>query len=172
MRMDPGLDTGPVIAQRSEPVRPDDTAQSLSERLARLGAALLTDVLPGYLAGRLTPQPQDNARATYAPQLRKDDGHLDFSQSAVELARRVRALSPWPGAFAVWNAQPLKILKSAVVDMAPGEPGRVAEAADGPVVACGAGGLLLLEVQPPGRRPMTATAYVRGARDFIGAKLG
>ncbi len=125
MQMDAGLDTGPILAQRSEPIRPDDTTLTLGERLARLGAALLVEVLPDYLAGKLTAQPQDHTRATVAPQLKKEDGHLDFSRPAVELERRVRAFRPWPGAFASWSGRPLKIICAAALTLGEAEPGQV-----------------------------------------------
>ena len=171
MRMDAGLDTGPILAQRSEPIRPDDTALTLGERLAPLGATLLLEALPDYLAGKLTAQPQDESQATYAPQLKKEDGHLDFSRPAVELERQVRAFTPWPGAFAVWDGQPFKVLCVAVVTMPQTAPGQVIHTNHGPAVGCGAGGLQLLEVQPAGKKPMPAADFVRGARHFIGARL-
>ena len=171
MRMDAGLDTGPTLARRAGPIRPDDTTQALAERLAQLGAALLIEVLPDYLAGKLAPDPQDDSRATYAPQLKKEDGHLDFTRPAAELERRVRAFTPWPGAFAFWRGQPLKIVRVALARAESGAPGEVIPAEAGPVIVCGAGGLALLEVQPPGKRPISAADFVRGARHFIRAKL-
>jgi methionyl-tRNA formyltransferase len=172
MRMDVGLDTGPILAQRAEPIHPDDTSLTLSERLSHLGATLLLDVLPDYLAGTLPAQPQDEAHATYAPQLKKEDGHLDFTQPAADLERRVRAFTPWPGAFARWQDQPIKILRAAIANHVNGSVGEVIKTPQGPAVACGSGGLLLLEVQPPGKKPMSAADFVRGARGFIGARLG
>jgi methionyl-tRNA formyltransferase len=171
MQMDAGLDTGPILAQRSEPIRPDDTTFTLGERLAPLGATLLLEALPDYLAGKLTARPQDESQATYAPQLKKEDGHLDFSRPAVELERQVRAFTPWPGAFAVWDGQPFKILCAAVVNMTQAAPGRVINTDRGPAVGCGAGSLRLVEVQPAGKKPMPAADFVRGARHFIGARL-
>jgi methionyl-tRNA formyltransferase len=177
MRMDPGLDTGPILAQRRLPIQPDDTTASLSARLAQTGADLLVDSLPAYLAGELLPQPQDNTQATYAPQLKKEDGHLDFTRPAAELARRVRALTPWPGAFALWPAaegrapQPLKVLRAAALDERLAEAGQVVATPHGPAVGAGAGALLLLEVQPPGKRPMPALDFARGARGFTGQRL-
>ncbi len=171
MRMDEGLDTGPMLACRAEPIRPNDTTATLTLRLARLGAELLLATLPDYLAGRAQPESQAEARATYAPQLKKSDGHLDFTRPADELERRVRALQPWPIAFANWDGRPLRIWRAQVDQAAGGPPASVAATAAGPVVACGAGGLRLLEVQPPGKRPMSAAEFARGARHFIGATL-
>lgn len=178
MRMDVGLDTGPVLAQRTAPIDPADTTLSLTERLARLGAQSLADCLPDYLSGRLPPQPQEDALATYAPQLKKEDGHLNFSRPAVHLERRVRACVPWPGAFALWPdpaggaARPLRVLRAAALDEQVGTPGEVVLTARGPAVGCNPGALLLLEVQPPGRRAMPALDFARGARGLIGAVLG
>jgi len=171
MRMDVGLDTGPILAQRPEAIHPDDTSLTLSERLSRLGANLLLEVLPDYLAGKLPPQPQTESLATYTPQLKKEDGHLDFTQPAADLERRVRAFTPWPGAFAIWQNQPMKVLRAAIIESLNGEPGEVAQTPQGPAVVCGSGGLLLLEVQPPSKKPMSAADFARGARNFIGAKL-
>ncbi len=97
MLMDAGVDTGPLISQKSTPVLPDENAGSLLQRLSLLGAELLLESLPAYLQGNLPPVPQDHSRATLAPMLAKKDGLLDFSLSAVELVRRVRAFNPWPG---------------------------------------------------------------------------
>jgi methionyl-tRNA formyltransferase len=171
MQMDAGLDTGPMLAKCVEPIQPVDTTATLTERLAARGADLLSEKLTAYLAGELPPQPQDDAQATYAPQLKKEDGHLDFTRSAAELERRVRALTPWPGAFALWRGQPVKILRAAVADQARGEPGEVVSLAEGVAVACTQGALRLLEIQPAGKRAMPAADFARGARNFIGSRL-
>jgi len=177
MRMDPGLDTGPMLASRALPIQPDDTTGSLTSRLAPVGASLLLETIPEYLAGRLPPVAQDEARATYAPQLKKEDGQLDFSQPASALERRVRALLPWPGTFAIWpdavtgEARQLKVLRAAVLDHSVGAVGEVVATPQGPAVGTQDGALLLLEVQPPGKRPMPAADFARGARGFIGARL-
>ena len=170
MKMDAGLDTGPMLARRTEAIRPDDTTATLSARLAEVGAALLIQTLPDYLNGALAPQAQDDALATYAPQLKKEDGHLDFTRAAVELERRVRAFNPWPGAFALWNGQPLKVLRARVIE-SHGDPGVVRQTLEGLAVTCGEGALLLEVVQPAGKRAMRADEFVRGARGFIGARM-
>jgi methionyl-tRNA formyltransferase len=171
MQMDVGLDTGPMLAQRAEPIRPDDTTASLTERLAHIGAELLIETLPGYLAGALEPQAQDDALATYAPQLKKEDGHLNFTQPAEELERRVRAFTPWPGAFALWEGQSLKLLRAVPIRGSQAAPGLVFQHPHGPAVGCGAGALRLIEIQPAGKKPMLAADFARGARRFVGAML-
>lgn len=174
MQIDPGLDTGPILAQRPEPIRPDDTTSTLSERLARLGADLLIEVLPGWLAGEIRPVPQDDAAATLAPQLRKEDGRLDWTRPAVELERRVRAFSPWPGAFTTLGGLVLHVRSAALAEHgAAGEPGRVILLDQGRIgVVTGRGVLELKEVQLAGRRALAAAEFARGRRDFIGALLG
>lgn len=177
MRMDPGLDTGPIFAQRAVLIGDDDTAGRLAERLSQVGADLLIEALPGYLAGRLMPRPQDEAQATYAPQLKKEAGRLDFARPAAELARQVRAFNPWPGAFALLagppgiEPRPLRVLRATALDQNLAAPGVVAQTRRGPAVGCGVGALLLEEVQPPGKRPMPAADYARGAPGFIGSRL-
>jgi methionyl-tRNA formyltransferase len=171
MQMGAGLDTGPILGARREAMRPEDTTATLGGRLAEIGAALLIEMLPAYLAGALVAQPQDETQATLAPQLKKEDGHLDFNRPAIELERQVRALTPWPGTHACWQGQALKILQAAVADDLAGEPGEVAAGARGPVVVCRPGGLALLEVQAAGKKPMPAAAFAHGARGFIGARL-
>jgi methionyl-tRNA formyltransferase len=176
MRMDPGLDTGPILAQRSLAIETTDTSGTLAKRLAPLGATLLVEVIPDYLAGRLLPIPQDGSLATYAPQLKKEDGKLDFTRPAYELERRVRAFAPWPGAYADWpdpagGPRTLKVLRAGVLEHRVGTAGEVVATPQGPAVGTDSGALLLLEVQPPGKRPMPATDFARGARGFIGSRL-
>ena len=110
MKMDVGLDTGPIVAQCREPIRADDTRATLAERLSFLGAELLAETLPAYVAGDLVPQPQDDEEATIAERLRKEDGRLDWSRPAVALDRKIRALTPWPGAYTFWEGRRLKII--------------------------------------------------------------
>ena len=115
MKMDAGVDTGPILGQRSEEIQPDDTTARLSQRLAEIGARLLIDTLPGYLAGGTQPVPQDDAFATYAPMLRKEDGALNFKLTANDLERQVRAFQPWPGAYMDWSGSLLKILNARAI---------------------------------------------------------
>jgi methionyl-tRNA formyltransferase len=166
MRMDPGVDTGPLLSQQATPIHPDDTAGSLSQRLAVLGAELLVETLPGYLSGELEPQPQDDSRATYAPMLKKEDGQLDFSQPAARLERRVHAFNPWPGAFTTWQGQPLKVHQARALEEPSPGLGQTVVYGGLPAVGTGSGLLILDEVQPAGRRPMPGTVFLNGARGW------
>ena len=165
MRMDPGIDTGPMLSQRALAIHPDDTAATLGERLAKAGAELLIAVLPDYLSGALVPQVQDETLASYAPMLKKEDGLLDFSQPADSLARRVQAFNPWPGAYTLWQGQMLKIHRArAVENPAAAEPGSTRLYQGLPAFAAGQGLLVLEEVQPAGKKSMPGKAFLQGAK--------
>ncbi len=169
MRMDPGIDTGPVLAQQAMPILPEDTALTLGERLAGLGASLLVQTLPAYLNSELLPQPQDEPGATYAPMLKKEDGALDFTRPADELARQVRALDPWPGTFIEWSGGMLKVLRAHAIESPSKSSHRQGAHAmiQGLPAIYAAGGMLVLdEVQPAGKKPMPGTAFLRGARNW------
>lgn len=166
MRMDAGVDTGPILSQRTLPILPNETSGSLSARLAELGASLLEETLPDYLEGRITPQLQDDTGATYAPMLKKEDGRLDFSQDAASLVRRVHAFNPWPGAFTTWEGQILKVHRALAADEMVGNPGSTGIYQDMPVITCNAGCLVLVEVQPSGKKPMSGDVFLRGARNW------
>ena len=172
MRMEAGIDTGPILAQKAIPIAPDDTTASLTLRLARLGAELLSATLPRWLAGEITPQPQDEACATYAPMVRKEDGRLDWTRPADHLARQVRAYQPWPGAYTTWKGQLLKVLRAHALNDASAEIGRVMAWGNEAAVGTGEGMLVLDEVQLAGRRPAAMADFLRGARGFVGSFLG
>jgi methionyl-tRNA formyltransferase len=177
MRMDAGLDTGPILSQRSQGIAPEDTRGSLTARLAQLGADLLRDTLPNWLAGALKPQSQDEALATYAPLIKKEEGRIDWGEPADDIARRVRAFHPWPGAFTYWEDKVLKILRANFVESRWGKesdelvPGMVIAGDEGPEVITGRGALQLYELQLAGKRPMSADDFARGARGFVGGRL-
>ena len=174
MRMDAGVDTGPILAQRQEPIHPADTRATLETRLARLGAELLMETLPAYLAGPLQPHPQPADGVTCARPLHKEDGRLDWALPAVALDRQVRAVTPWPGAFTTWRGRPLKILRAMPRPGWRGDapPGTVVAQAGTVVVATGEGALRLEEVQLAGKRPMDVAVFLHGQRDFEGSRLG
>lgn len=166
MKMDVGLDTGPMLSMRKIRITPDDTAGSLLQALSTLGADLLIETLPAYISGNLIPQPQPEEGATYAPMLKKEDGLLDFNHPAVDLERRVRAMNPWPGAWFQWHGAPLKIHK-AHVEQGQAEAGKRLVEQNQPAVGTGSGLLILDEVQPPGKKSMSGKAFLSGARDWL-----
>jgi methionyl-tRNA formyltransferase len=160
------------MAQRSLRIDPDDTAGSLSNRLAQLGAGLLIDTLPAYLSGVLHPHHQFEAQATYAPMLKKEDGQLDFSQPVVRLADQVRAFNPWPGAFMMRQGQLLKVHRAQAVETE--SPGRGVETVyqDLPAIGAWDGMLALVEIQPAGKKAMPGKVYLLGVRDWGHKKPG
>lgn len=165
----------PILAQRATPIYPEDTTGTLTTRLAELGADLLIETLPQWLAGTITPQPQDETRVTLAPRLKKEQGLIDWSRSAAELERHVRAMSPWPSAFTFWSGKLLKVHRAAIgalEDDPATPPGKVRVKDDKAFVRCGAGWLALLEVQPEGKRAMPIADFLRGHVDFAHATLG
>jgi methionyl-tRNA formyltransferase len=174
MLMDEGMDTGPILGQRAADIDPQDTTGSLEERLASIGAQLLTEVLPDWLAGRIEAQAQDDAQATYTKPISKGNGVIDWSLPAFEIWNRVRAYNPRPGARTWWAGDQLKVLRARLVPDWRGEtkPGLVVRLHSGVAVATGDGALLLEEVQLAGKRAMLAEDFVRGQRDFVGAELG
>lgn len=175
MQMDVGLDTGPLYVQEAIALRPDETAATLHDRLAALGASLLRRHLDAILAGRITPAPQNDEEATYAPLISKEDGRIPWEESGERLDRHVRAMTPWPSAFTTWEGKRLKVLQARPVTAAnlpEADPGTVIEHQGAIVVVAGEGGLRLLEVQPAGKQAMAIEDFVRGRPDFIGSRLG
>lgn len=166
MLMEEGLDTGPMLAQKAIPIAPDDTTGGLTTKLADLGAALLVETLPHWLAGGLTPQPQDEAHATMTRPIRREESLLEWSRPADELSRLVRAYAPRPGAFTHWEGRQVKILQAHPENMDTGErrPGECFQdaAKDGLLCACGQGALRLDVIQLEGKRALPATDVLRG----------
>jgi methionyl-tRNA formyltransferase len=165
MKMDVGLDTGPVLTQRAVRLTQDDTAGSVFESLSRFGAELLIETLPDYLSGKIMPCPQPENGETYAPMLKKEEGRLDFTHSAEELERRVRAFNPWPGAFMQVDGVLLKVHRAHV--KAGNElAGSRFVYQNQPAVGAGSGLLILDEVQPAGKKSMSGAAFLSGARSW------
>ena len=166
MKMDPGLDTGPILKKIATPIFPDDTTGSLSLRLAELGAILLLETLPQYLAGNLDPETQDDSSATYAPMIKKAESELNFNHSAASLERRVRAFNPWPSAYTEWQGNRLKIHRSHTAKNIMLEPGKKSIHEGLPAIGTSDRLLVLDEVQPAGKKAMSAEVFLRGARDW------
>jgi methionyl-tRNA formyltransferase len=173
MLLEAGMDTGPVLARAAIPVSPQDNTGLLTEKLSLIAASLLQETLAGWLRHEIVPQPQNEAEATYFARVTKEEGKIDWCLPAVEIWRRVRAFNPWPGSYTRWRGRQLKIIE-AIPMTGESEPGRVL-ALPGPEAVPGVGtgdGILgLLRVQLEGKREMSATDFVRGQRDFIGALL-
>jgi methionyl-tRNA formyltransferase len=172
MLMEKGLDTGPVYKMQSTEIGEAETGGELRGRLAALCATLLRDTLPGIVAGRLAPQPQDDARATYAGKLDPAGAELDWRGEATQLARKVRAYAPRPGAWTTWRGERLKLHRAVPLAEPGAEAGRVWRAgAEGIDVAAGAGSVRVLELQPPGGRVMSARDFLNG-RAVLGERFG
>lgn len=167
MKMDAGIDTGDMLATKSIRVEATDTTTTLTEKLSHLGAELLKEKLNDYLDGKLTPLKQNDELATYAPMLKKEDGLLNFSQSAVALERRVRAMSDWPGAYTLWKDAPLKIIRCRARGGVTVESGKVIKIKNEIAVGTSEGILILDEVQPAGKKPMSAISFVNGNPSFM-----
>lgn len=174
MKMDPGLDTGPILATREVPIGADETAGQLEARLAETGAQLLVEVLPDYLTGRLVPQSQPEEGVTITRRFPKEAAAIDWTSSAEALARHVRAFAPTPGAFTSWNGTRLKVLRAKAISddaIPPDAPGTVFLWQKFPAVVTGEDALVLLQVQMAGKRPMNGDLFVRGRKDLTGAVL-
>ncbi|GAB4476284.1 MAG: methionyl-tRNA formyltransferase [Anaerolineae bacterium] len=174
MKMDPGLDTGPILVQRAIPIAPNETGASLHDKLAVLGAEILPPALLGYLRGEIVPRPQPEEGVTLAPTLQKEAGRIDWTASARQIDRQVRAFFPWPGTFTFFEGGLLKIIRGQPrPDARPGAaPGTLIAVEGGLGVATGEGIYLLHEVQPAGKRPMAASAFLAGRPDAPGKRLG
>lgn len=171
MKMDEGMDTGPVIDRAELPILPTDTSATLHDKLALLGGEVLRRALPRYLAGELAPVAQAADGVVMAPMIKKEDGQLDFARPARELERRLRAFTPWPGAFTHLGGALLKVHAAKVKD-GKGEPGTVLSAGpEGLEVACGEGSLLCEQLQPEGKRVMSAREFLAGRQVPPGTKL-
>ncbi len=175
MKMDAGLDTGPILSEKRTPITPEDDSQTLHDRLADIGAALIVPTIRDYVAGKIAPVPQAGEGASYARKITKEDGRIDWTQPARVLWNRIRAFTPWPGAFTFLHAEPkprlLKIWKADVAG-AQGPPGEIQQAdKHGILVACGEGALLITELQREGGRRVTAQEFLAGANLKAGNRL-
>lgn len=169
MMMDAGVDTGAMLSQRSEPIRGDDTTGGLSERLAQIGADLLLETLPRYLNKSISPQAQAEQGMTYAPMLKKEEAKLDFTLPAQNLDRKIRAYNPWPGAYALWRGNPLKLLKSHILEspsVTLPVPGSTLVVEQKPAIQTSQGILVIDEIQPAGKKALAGSTFLQGARSW------
>jgi methionyl-tRNA formyltransferase len=174
MKMDAGMDTGPILAQKRTAILREDDAATLHNRLAQLGAELLLETVPGYVGGKILPKPQ-SAEASYAPKIKKDDEQIDWHRFAQSILNRLRAFTPWPGAFTSLKAESksslLKFWRAEVIEKN-GRAGEILSADEsGMVIACGKNALRILELQPEGGRRMSAREFLAGHALKAGGKF-
>ena len=169
MQMDEGLDTGPILLVGRTPITDSTTGSALHDTLAAMGAGLMVEALEGVAAGTLTARPQPQEGATYARKLERNEGRLDWTRSAAELARAVRALNPWPGVWFEHRGERIRVL-AAETAAASAEPGTVVDG--GLTIACSEGGLRPLRVQRAGKAPVDTEAFLRGFALPEGTRLG
>jgi len=173
MRIDAGLDTGPMLLKAEMPIAADDTAVTLSPRLSQLGALLLIETLRSFNSGELVPTPQDDSQATLAPLLKKEDGRIDFSRSAQEISNRLRGFQPWPGAFSTLRGKQLTVHSARPGKGPQLTTGELLVNEDSLYVGAGQGTALeLLEVQLEGKKRMSARDFTNGNRLIAGERLG
>jgi methionyl-tRNA formyltransferase len=172
MKIDAGLDTGDILLQRELPIAADDTSEMLAPRLASTGADLLVETLLGLQSESVHPRPQDHARATLAPILKKQDGLIDFSRSATEIVNRLRGFQPWPGAYTIFRGNHLQVRKAAPITQALA-PGQLHVEQNRLLVGSAHNSALeLFEVQPEGKKRMSARDFLNGYRPTNAEKLG
>ena len=175
MLMDKGIDTGPILMQKKEAIRPEDTTISLESRLAKMSAQLLLEAIPLQIKRCITPQIQDNEKATYSRLITKEDGNIDWHMTAEEIARRVRAFQPWPNCYTYWQGKLLKILQATPVGIQSGTPGRIVSLKTDNGFAVGvetsAGMLGIQKLQLEGKNAISAREFLQGHGDFIGSIL-
>lgn len=167
MKMDAGIDTGPELAKTKVAISLDDTSPSLSNKLAQVGAGLLLETLSGYLSGVTVPVPQVEDGATYASMIKKEEGQLDFSAPVMAIERKIRAFYDWPGTWMEWEGQILKIRKAVTQYNKDSVPGQHGVSNGFPTIGALDGDLVLLEVQPSGKRWMNGADFLRGTRNWI-----
>ncbi len=176
MLMEAGLDTGPILARRAIPIEPRDATRTLTERLALLGADLLSETLPKWARHEMTPRPQPEEGVTVVNMFHKKDGLLDWQRPADELDRRCRAFDPWPGCYTLWRGKTLKLLAVSPQPDWRGEthPGEAMflVGTGSLAIATGGGTLLVHRLQLEGGRPLSAEEFLRGHPTFVGARLG
>ncbi len=175
MKITEQMDSGPVVARKKTPIDPEETAGALTDRLFRMGAGLMVEVLPKWEVGDLQARPQDDSLATTTRLLSREDGEIDWMEPAARVARQVRAYDPWPGTFSRWDGRRIKVLGASAIDAAgTGEPaGTVMPLPGGSFgVVTGDGVLELRRLQLEGRRQVGAKDFAQGQPGFVGTKLG
>jgi len=180
MKIDKGLDTGPILKQTKIKINPKDTTEILYNKLAKLGAEIIADTLKSYTAGKIKPENQDNSKPTYAPTLKKEDGKIDWQKTAAEIERMVRAFTPWPGAWAKIKNLPagrqgkklkIKNIGSRILSVNKYKPGEIFLHDNQLAVQCGQDALIIKNLQLEGKKETTAEEFLRGHKDIVGQTL-
>lgn len=171
MKMDEGLDTGPILLQKKLSIGPDETCPKVEAKLAKLGAEALLEAIPKYLAGKLSPTPQADAQATYCKQLTRDDGRIDWRRSAREIYNQYRGLTPWPGVWTIWNEKRLKLLDIKLTAVLGGGGGEIIVDKDRLYITARNQALEIIELQLEGKKPMMARDFLRGHKTFVNSIL-
>ena len=173
MQMDAGLDTGAILSKAATPIETSDNAQTLHDRLAKIGAELLLKTIPGHVSGEFTPEAQNDALATHAEKITREMGRIDWSQPATQLWNQARAFTPWPGVFTHLNGRLLKLHEVEPVEADCPGLGIVGQAdADGILVGCGDGALRIMRLQKEGAKRLAAAEFLAGNPLPVGTQLG
>lgn len=172
MQMDAGLDTGAMLLKESVDIAPDETGETLHDKLAAIGGPLLLRALRGFMSGEITPEPQNDDRATYARQIKKEEGEINWEATAIEIDRHVRAFTPWPGTYTHWDDKRLKIVAGTIAEKPKNlAPGMVASGEQPLMIGTGAGVYLPEILQLAGKKAVSAADFVNGNADIVGATL-
>jgi methionyl-tRNA formyltransferase len=169
MKMDAGLDTGPMLLKKRIPLRPETTAKDLHDALSAMGGDLLLEALEGYATGALCPVPQPREGVTYAGKLKREEGQINWRSSAVDWVRKIQAFTPWPGVWFEHEGVRLKVLAAEAVTHITGKPGTVLD--DQLTIACGEGALRIKILQRPGGTALDAQTFLRGYSLCVGSIL-
>lgn len=173
MKIDEGLDTGPILQQAEINIELDDTASSMHDKLSKLSARILGDVLNDYIDGKITPKPQPKTGVSFVKTLKKADGQINWQNSAINIERMIRALNPWPGTFTDFQGKNLKILSAShkILDINKYKIGKVFLHNNKPTIQCGQGALAVNRLQLEGKKKIEAEDFIRGNNDFVGCVL-
>jgi len=167
IKMDEGIDTGPILSKKSVEILTGETSETLALKLSKIGSELLIDTLPGYLDGKIKPQPQSDLGATYSGLIKKEDGLLDFSQSAGDLEKKIRAYNPWPVCFMEWKKEHLRIYQAKVSNEKQLNQYQHGIKNKYPSIGTSSNDLILIEVQPSGKKRIDGKAFLNGARNWL-----
>lgn len=167
MKMDAGLDTGPILTQKEINISNDETTTSLSDKLSKLGATILPETIDAYFSGKIILMNQNDEKAIKTHLIKKDDGRLDFNNPAEILERAIRAYYPWPGTFFSWNSHQIKVIKAYVIDDQPAQPNQHLIFEKKPAIGTEKGYLVMDLIQPEGKKAMSGEEFLRGAHNWL-----